>query len=1056
MNKLYEFVRNETFLKKAFVAVCVTLSLGVTAAQAYESPETVSYAQAQKQVSGTVLDENGAPIPGASVTVEGTTLGVSTDAQGKYTLSVPEGSELTFSFIGYDTQVIPVGARSVIDVNLKPESVKVDEVVVMAYGTQKKKNLTAAAVSVKGDELVKSPVASLDQAMQGKLSGVMISSASGTPGGAINVNIRGTNSISAGNDPLYVVDGVPVVPTDNSQKSFGGQKLSPIADLNPNDIQNIQVLKDASASALYGSRASNGVILITTKRGNAQRTKVTLDSYVGIQDLWRNLDFLDAPQWIGAMNEAVNNYNTSLGLQPGMGGYKKEVKALVEGANTDWMKEIQRSTAMQTSHQLSIAGGNERTQFYISGGYYYQEGIVKRNQYDRMNLRTNIDHQVNKRLKVRANLALSRSDNDRIWGDNNIYGAWLQSMRARPDQPIHNADGTYYPSKINNPVQLMKEPNANTKIYRGIIGLQTELMIIDGLYWRMNLGGDYAYMNESIFQPSTSKQGAATDGKGEDYRTFSVNNLIENTVTYDHSWNKFNLTALLGYSFQKTIINQSNLIGTNFPSDQLQLIGSASTITQGQVKEKSNALQSVFGKVGFGYDDRYLAEFSLRSDASSKFAKGKRVGYFPAGSVGWRISKESFFPQNKVLTDVKIRASVGQTGNQEGIPFYDFYDVYKAGVNYDGYPGLAPGLPDASYSRISNPDLTWEKTLQTDIGLDLEFLNGRVEFTFDWFKQKTTDLLLTHNINGISGYSKMTSNVGSVENKGYEFQVFSYNLTGAFKWNTSFNISFIKNKVTAMNRNASGEYVGMNQGTAGRLEVGHPIGAFYLVKMLGIYQSKEEILAEKHGQKLWDSGIRPGDVKYEDLNGDGLYNEGDKQFIGNPYPKFYGGLYNNFSYKNFDLSIGLQFSYGNDLYCYWKEKDAAGHMGAVDNAIFKDEWDNRWREDRPNNDTPRAVASGTAATHNRIARTSRYLQDASYLRIKALTFGYTLPQRITRKVLVENCRVYFTANNLWTFTKYDGFDPEVDSAPGLAASRGVDFATIPQLRSFVFGINLTF
>lgn len=1003
-------------------------------------------AAGKRVITGKVTDDKGESIPGANIVVKGTTRGAVSDIDGNYTLEILETDQyIVVSFVGYQSQEIHIAGRKIVNVVLESESMLVDEVVVLAYGSQKKKDVIASVASMRGNELVKAPVAGFDQAMQGKMSGVMISSASGTPGGAISVNIRGASSISAGNDPLYVVDGVPIVPTDNSQQQMGGQKLSPISDINPNDIAGIQVLKDAAAAALYGSRASNGVILITTKRGSNQRTKITLDSYVGFSNLWRKLDFLNAGEWVAAKNEAIDNFNRSLGYTEEQSGFKSHIRPDADGVNTDWFDEITRSAAIQTSHQLSVAGGNEKTQFFMSGGYFYQEGIVERNQYDRINLRTNVDHRINKRVKLSGNIALSYSDNDRILGDNHIYAPWLQAMRARPDQSVYSEDGSYYPTTVNNPVQLMKEPIFNNKTYRAIVNLQSEVKILEGLVWRANIGGDYSYMNEYSFFPKTSKQGVSSNGAGEDYRTFAMSNVIENTLTYTQVFGKHTFSALLGHSFQKTKINQSSITGSDFPSDQLEYLGAASSINSGKVKERANALESYFGRLNYSYDERYLLEFSLRRDASSKFSKDNRVGYFPSGSVGWRISNESFFPENKILTDVKVRGSLGLTGNQEGIPFFDFYSVYESGANYNGKPGLA--LP----SRANNPDLTWEKTLQTDIGLDAEFLGGRIELTFDWFKQDTKDLLLTHNINGVSGYAEKTSNVGSVVNKGYEIQVFSRNLVNRLKWNTSFNISFIKNEITAMNKNAQGQYEGMNVGTANRLEVGQGLGDFYLVKMLGIYQSEAEI-----PQALWDKGIRPGDVKYEDRNKDGLYNEDDKQFAGSPFPKFYGGLDNNFSFCNFDLALGLQFSYGNKLYAYWKEKSSAGNLGGSDYAIFKEDWDNRWRPDAPNNDTPRAVAAGSAFSHNSMARTTRFLEDASYLRIKSLTFGYTLPEAWTKKVLVQSCRFYFTANNLYTFTKYDGFDPEVDSSPGNAASRGVDFATVPQMRSFIFGLNMTF
>lgn len=1005
---------------------------------------------AQTVIEGTVIDDRTEqPVVGAVVALKSETKGAFTDIAGKFTFNTQKRLPLTLSvsLVGYKTQEIdvydadePLVVRFVEDLN------KLNEVVVVAYGTQKRGNITSAISSVKSEDMRNIPVANLEQAMQGRMAGVSISSASGTPGGAVIVNIRGTSSISAGNDPLYVVDGFPINSTDVSQRGFGGQTVSPLADINPADIENIEVLKDASASALYGSRATNGVILITTKRGSSQKTKVSFDSYIGTQNIWKKLDFLGTSDWVNAMNEAANNYNTSYNLTPGDATFKQEISPISD-ANTNWIDEISRSNAIQNSYQLSVSGGDDLTKFYLSGGYYKQEGILKTSQFDRYTLRSNLDRKINNRIKLGANIAISYSDNDRVTGDNNIYSPWQRAMEARPDYPVYT-DGKYTVTNVSNPVQLILEPEQNTKTYRAIFNVKADVNIFDNLTYHINLGGDYTYLKESGYFPSTSLQSAGV-GESGDYRSFVINNLMEHTLDYNKQFGDISFSGLAGFSYQRKETDQNYLLGRTFISTALKYVESAGSIASATSKNKIYALQSVFGRINLGYKDKYLLEASLRSDASSKFASNKRVGYFPAASVGWRPTEETFFTKNDILSDLKIRGSIGLTGNQEGIGYYSFYNVYASGSNYNGVPGLA------LKSEMNNPDLTWEKTLQYGLGFDAELLKGRINFTFDWFKKDTRDLLLTHDINGVSGFSSMTSNVGNLTNKGFEFSVQTDNLKGALKWTTAFNISFVKNEITALYKNLNDEYVPINSGV-NRIEVGSPLGSFYLIRALGVYQSKEEILSEKYGQDLWDKGIRPGDMKYYDKDGNGLYNDNDREIVGNPYPDFYGSLSNKFAYRSFDLGLDLQFTYGNDIYTSWKTGNSAGHQGSATNAILKSEWEDRWTGEGSSNSVPRAIASGAASTHNTLAGTSRYIEDGSFLRVKNITFGYTLPATLLKKIDISSCRFYATVYNLYTFTKYDGFDPEVTASPSSATNRGVDMATIPQLRSFVFGINLSF
>lgn len=1011
---------------------------------------STSYAQRQ-DISGVVIDaETGEPIVGASVIVKNTMTGTATGIDGDFKLNIAKGEQLVISYLG--KQSITITAKDHMKVRLVDNSKNIDDVVVIAYGTQQRRNLTGSIARVGSSTLTESPVTSLEQALEGKMAGVSVTQATGAPGGAISVNIRGTSSISAGNEPLYVVDGLPVLSQDLSQRGgYQGNSLSGIADINPTDIESVEVLKDASASALYGSRASNGVVLITTKHGGKGKTRITWDSYIGVQDLWKSLETLDANSLIAARNEAIDNYNTSYGLTAGDATYKQHVSPANEGANTNWIDAITQN-AIQTSHQVAISGGGDRTQFYFSGGYYDQDGLIKNTNYRRYNLRSNLTHKINKRVSISANIALSYSNNHRSTGDNNIYSPWVNALKASPDYSIKTEDGSYnnVNASLYNPVNLTENQEQDTKKYRAIVNLKGNVNILPGLDYHIGANGDYNIMHEYGYFPANSIQGATSKGESNDYRGFSFTQLIEHTLTYQHSWGDLKLDALAGYSYQKTKLDNAYVSGISFLSPSLKYLVSAGQINGGSSSVEEYALQSVFSRFNLNYQDKYLLEFSIRSDASSKFSKSNRVGYFPAASAGWRISDEKWFPRAcQAISDVKLRASIGLTGNQEGIGSYAYQSTYEGSADYDNSPGLS--LPGSK----PNADLTWEKTLQYGFGFDMSLLCHRIDLTFDWYKKDTHDLLLSHSINAISGYSSQTSNVGSLTNTGIDFSITSHNLTKAFKWDTQVNLSWVKNKVTALANNDTD----IETGYCNILRVGEPMAAFYLIQEDGIYQSKEEILAQKNGQALWDSGIRPGDVKYYDKNDDGKINDDDRVICGSPFPKVYGSVSNTFRYAGFDLLIDLQYSLGNKLYAAWKAGDhGLGNLGGDNNGynILKKEWENRWTENNPSNTRPRAIASGTAFENNTLDYTTRYLENANFLRIRNITLGYTLPRELTQKIGISRLRVYATGSNLYTFTSYDGFDPEVCVFPSRATYRGYDMGSVPRLRSFVFGLNVQF
>ena len=1011
---------------------------------------------AQNTVRGTVKDAvTGEPLPFINVFVKGTSSGTYTTDNGTYTINAAPDAILTFSSIGYISTEQNVSNRSVIDISLQPDNFVMDEVVMVAYGSQKRQDLTSSIATVKGDELIKAPVASMNEAMQGKMAGVQISSASGTPGGAITVRIRGASSLTAGNDPLYVVDGIPMTVTDQSQMAFGGQTTNPLASINPSDIENVQVLKDAAAAALYGSRASNGVVLITTKKGRAQKATVTFDTSYGVQNLWRELNWLNTEQWLAAQNEARANNNAQRGLSTGQPGYINPLTAEVPGTDTDWMAAVKRDNPMLASAQIGVNGGSENTQFYLSAGFFTQEGILKKTEYDRYTFKARVSHKFNEKVKIDFNANFATSDNNRVYGDNNIYGPWFNAARNRPDQPIYDPTSStgYYRTIRNNAVACFEELDALNRNQRLMGNFTFEWNIVDNLVFTSRMGADFTYIHEMSKFTTNAPQAQLYLDEARDYSTYLNNYLVENMFSYTRTFGKTNMAAMAGHSFVQNQITKSNVSATGFVSNDLKWIESASTNSGYSSSYREFVMESFFGRLSFNVDDKYLIEGTVRSDASSKFAKDNRVGVFPSGSLGWRLSNEPFFPMNNILTDVKVRGSVGLTGNQEGIGYYGYMPLYSV-ARYDEVASIAPS------TTAANPALTWEKTLQTDIGIDLAFLSGRMEFTYDYFIKDTRDLLLSRTMPITAGNSTMTQNVGKVKTTGHEISFFTRNIAKPnFRWNTSFNISFIDNKVTELPKNPQGEWEEFATGARSRIVINNPVSTFYVIKAIGIYQNDSDVPLS-----LYNDGIRAGDVMYEDLNNDGKITADDRQSFRSGSPNVYGGLTNTLSFKGFDVELGTQFSLGNWIYTYWKEADGAGNGGRSNYQIMADHWEKRWTPTNKHNDPnyPRfiygsSVSQGSlAATHNTQASTSRWLQDGSFFRIKSLIIGYTLPTRISQKIKMDRVRLYANIQNLYTFTKYDGYDPEVEYNPTSVAERSVDFMTVPQLRSFTLGLNLSF
>jgi len=1022
-------------------SICITcchlgMSHPALASQTYSKMLTKEYVVTKKNVNGTIVDKDGNPLIGVTIFEKGTDNGCITDFNGQYQLSLSNrDAVIVISYVGYKTQELK-GDQLVEKIVLEEDAVALDELVVVGYAVQKKKELTGSTSSLKASDKKLSVTTSLDQMMQGNLSGVNITNASGMPGGAVRVSIRGVGSINGSNEPLFVIDGIPVSNSDNSGVNgrFGGSVQNPLSMLNPNDIESIDVLKDAAATAIYGSRATNGVVMVTTKKG--QRTTVNLSASYGLQSLPKEIEMADSDLYLTVRNEAVNNYNTQNNLKPGDNLYKTlEVNPRPGQPDTDWIDLITHDQAAVQNYEVSVSSGSEKTRFYSSLGYFDQEGIILTNRFRRYSLRTNVDHDISNAFQTGVSIALSKTINNRVPNDNVGNGIFTRSIEQRPFDVPFKEDGRYMIGGVDIPrhngIQVLNEQKSKNEWYRVLANAYLTIKLLEGLEYKLSLSGDIRYSNDYLKLTKDHPYGSP---KGEitDYRSMMQNYLIDNTLTYTKQIKDFNFTALGGYSMQEINTDASSIVGKDFPSSQFDYINAAGRINSASTTGGKNRLISTFFRLNMGYADRYLFTFSIRADGSSKFADGNQWGTFPSVSGAWRISNESFFPKDGIISDLKLRASWGMTGNQEGIGNYDSRSLANGGHNYNGQDGIA-------ITTLANPDLKWEKSDQTNIGLDLSLFNDRVTVGMDYFIKNTKDLLYDRPLHTTTGFSSITQNIGSMRNTGFEFNVESHNIMNdRFSWDTQFNISTIKNKLTSLIDEKPipvGNHV---------LQVGQPIGSFYMYKMDGIYQDNQEV-----PEKLYAKGVRAGDIKYADKDNDGDLTPADKEIVGKPLPDFFGGLTNRFRYGNFDLTIFNTFSVGNDVYATGMGGiDAVGHNNY---GMRKDIAANRWTGPGTNNSIPRAMIS----THNTQASTY-LLHDGSYFKFKDVTLGYTLPSNLTQKLNISNMRVYLSAQNLWTISSYPGYDPEVSYSVNNSKTMGEDAMTVPQLRTFVCGFNLTF
>ncbi|AWM32665.1 SusC/RagA family TonB-linked outer membrane protein [Hymenobacter nivis] len=1046
-----------TFRKAALVAACGLPALASLAAPGPLPGQSYAQKLVSKRppvtVSGRVIQANGEALPGVTVLVKGTALGVSTDANGGFTLSAPEGSTLVFSYVGYLRREVAVTSASTqLNITLTADVAALNEVVVVGYGTQERGSVTGAISSVNGAELVRQPVADATQALQGKVSGVTITSNGGAPGGAAGTSVRIRGITSAGNNnPLYVVDGFPLPDNGDSQ----------LSNISPNDIETIDVLKDASATAIYGVRAANGVVLITTKRGKVGKTSVNVDAYRGVQSVARRLDLLNAEQYAVINNEARIAAGQPIALD-------KLRNPAALGQGTDWQDLMFRRAKIQ-NYSLSATGGSEKARYALSGTYFQQDGVILGSNFERFTLRANGDVQLSPIFKIGNSISLTHSEDRQITSNNGEYGAVQQLLRMPPTVQPYRPDGYWY--QPNSPMDNFTEENplatslrANQKFVRNraTTTFYAELEPVKGLRFRTNVGADLVFENFNQFAP----KGPELAGYTQRYITagagatagYSPSYLIENTATYDRTFaEKHHATLLVGQSAQEFNYSNVEAYRTGYLRNDLQTInvGPINTLlANAGTIDPARHLSSYFGRLNYDYAGKYIFQATARYDGSSRFEPGHKFGFFPSASVGWRISEEEFLKGNTTISNLKLRAGYGRVGNELNAGRF----AYLYSINFGAvYPFGSDGTINTggAPTRLSNPNLRWEYNDQANIGLEMGFLDNRIEATIDLYNRNSPNLIAPVPQSLVSGtYESVNSNAASAYNRGIDFSLTSHNFvgsSGALTWTTTFNISAYKTRLVSLGAGIPYNGPQYLSGNIVRYDAGHALGSFYGYVADGLIQSKEELNALNAGAlagtaksaNYQNAGTAPGDIKFRDLNGDGVITEADRTFIGNPNPNFTFGLTNTLGFKGFDLSFFIQGVQGNDIYNlnrYITENALYGTTNGTTNVL------NRWTGTGTSNDMPRAIVGDP---NNNLRISTHYIENGSYVRLKNLTFGYTLPRNLMGRVGASQLRVYVTAQNLVTLTKYTGYDPEVSAS-------GIDLGIYPQTRVFMGGVNIGF
>ena len=1033
----------------------IMVAIGVTISSTIASPSVLMNELLQdREITGTVTSTEGETMPGVNVVIQGTTSGTVTDASGKYTLRVPGNDAVViFTFIGYERQEVPVGGKTVIDVALVPSLETLSEVVVIGYGTVKKSDLTGSVSSIKADELKAVPTTSFEQALQGRAAGVQVSQTSGQPGAEASIRIRGTSSILARNEPLYVIDGMLINSSTGDVTAGGGlgQRISPLSAINPGDIESIEILKDASATAIYGSRGTNGVILITTKRGKKGTSTIDFESYYGVQEVSNKLDLLNAQQFGELVNEAKIN----------AGQLPVYVNPQNLGNGTDWQEELFRAAPMQ-NYQLSFSGGSEKTQYAISGGLFDQKGVVVNSNFRRYSFRSNITSNVSERFTVGTNLAFSRTSGNTINTGLQFItpGVVGGALGMNPILPVYDPTRTggytyenviagQVGTVIGNPVAEAKEHKSLSTSSRVLGNIEGSYKIAEGLTFKTSFGIDAIFSKDRVFAPAWLKASEGSRGEAGISNLEALTWLNENTITYDKDLRESdNLNVVLGYTLQEFQNEFINSYVFDIPDDKLGYhnLGGALNPQAPSNGETRWSMVSYLGRAQYSLTGKYLFTVTGRLDASSKFSEDNKHSFFPSGAVAWRIIEEPFMQGADFLSDLKLRGSIGIIGNQAISPYQSLpltapqgEGVFNNGTGYAFYISSQP-------QSFNNPDLKWETTRQFDVGLDAAFFEGRLSMSLDYYQKYTYDLLLSTPISSTTGFEFTTLNIGNVENKGLDLEINSFNTSAssALKWNSALNFSVNRNVVTKLATDTD-----VNLGSGLILREGEAIGTFYGYQFDGIFQTNEEADASPvFVQQTGANKAVAGDRKYRDMDGDGVITEEDRTILGNALPDFTWGLNNNLAYKNFTLSFFIQGSHGNEM-ANLNSSPLEDFRGL--NNVSAEAGLSRWTPENPSNRYPRALANRSVDVGT---FSSTMAEDASYVRLKNVTLGYNLPSSVLDRISVRNVRLYVSATNLFTITDYSGFDPEGSSYGTATAYPGVDQGRYPLTKTYLLGLNI--
>lgn len=1018
-NKINLSVNNEdihSVLQKLFRNTRITYRIedGKQVVLSKKKDNQPSSKSKEKEVRGIITDKTGEPLIGVSVTVKGTGKGTVTDMNGKWALSVSEGSVLNFSYIGYSAETVKVGKSNSYNISLSEDNQLLDEVVVIGYGSMKRKDITTAVSVVSTADIDERPIIDAAQALQGKAAGIQVVQPSGAPGEGMSIRVRGATSVQASNEPLYIVDGMP---NDN------------ISSLSPADIESMQVLKDASSAAIYGARAANGVVLITTKRGKVGNPQVKFSAYVGLSQLGKKIDALNTEEYKDLMKELKKYSNVAPTIPDSEKRY------------VDWT-DMFFKTGLNQNYQLSVSNGTDKLRYFVSGGYTNEQGIIEKASFRRYNFRANIDNQHTKWLKMALNFAYTNTKGQEVNQSRSSMraGSILSVINTPPfmQQWDNENPGQYdenaYGSRILNPLAANSADNITSADYlKGSLGFTFD--ILKGLQFKSTFGIDLSNNHWDYFlDPKSTSDGRGTKGRVEESYSRNIEWLFENILTYDFSLKKHNFSLMGGATQQHAQYNGAWLAGFDLADSypNIHSISAANQIDKDACGSSASAwsLASFLGRIAYNYDSKYLLTMNFRADGSSRFAPGHRWGYFPSASAGWRVSSEKFMePLKNVIDDMKLRIGWGMNGNQSGIGNYSYLASMSASKVAPTTENLYPGLAITPYSA-ANTELTWEKTMQWNAGLDLTMFDSRVTLSVDAYYKKTKDLLLTvslpDNVNLPGG---ITRNDGEMVNKGMEFSVSSQNLKGAFQWNTDFNISFNRNKLTKLGLNKIYYYAEMyeTRESAVILKEGIPLGTFYG------YVSE---------------GVDPetGNIIYSDLNKNGSLDPGDRTEIGCAQPDFIYGMTNTFSYAGLNLSVFLQGSQGNDIFNASRiDTEGMFDFRNQSKAVL-----DRWKRPGMITDIPRV--GNIENSHN----STRFVEDGSYLRLKTVTLSYDFNKKWLKKMHLSKLQAYVTGQNLLTLTKYSGYDPEVNAYGADAVAQGVDYGVYPQSKALIFGLNVEF